>query len=102
MKLEKAVTSLSALAQESRIQIFRLLLQHENGVSAGEIAEQLGIPATTLSFHLSQLKQAGLIESSKDGRSIIYSANKKKAKKLTKFVLGKDLDEKEDSDNFRL
>jgi DNA-binding transcriptional ArsR family regulator len=75
MKLndKQAVTALSALAQESRLQAFRLLVRHgESGLPAGEIAEALGVPPATLSFHLSQLAQSGLIDSRRNGRSIIY------------------------------
>jgi len=89
LKENKVLQALSALAQESRLAIFRLLMEKNEGVPAGQIAEELGIPATTMSFHLSQLKNAGLIESHKDGRSIIYSANRKRAKKMTKYVLAK-------------
>jgi len=93
MKSEKAVVALSALAQESRLAVFRLLLEEGGGVSAGDIAEKLGVPATTMSFHLSQLKNSGLITSEKKGRQIIYSANKKKVKKLAGFISGKDIAE---------
>jgi DNA-binding transcriptional ArsR family regulator len=75
MKLndKQAVTALAALAQESRLQAFRLLVRHgEKGLPAGEIAEALGVPPATLSFHLSQLAQGGLIDSRRNGRSISY------------------------------
>jgi ArsR family transcriptional regulator len=75
MKLndKQAVTALAALAQESRIQAFRLLVRHgERGLPAGEIAEALGVPPASLSFHLSQLTQGGLIDSRRNGRSISY------------------------------
>lgn len=78
MKLndKQAVTALGALAQESRLQAFRLLVRHgEKGIPAGEIAEALGVPPATLSFHLSQLAQGGLIDSRRNGRSIIYFVN---------------------------
>jgi DNA-binding transcriptional ArsR family regulator len=89
MKEERVLQALSALAQESRLAVFRYLMEHQDGVSAGDISEALGIPATTMSFHLSQLKNAGLIDSYKDGRSIIYSANRKRAKKMAKYILAK-------------
>ena len=75
MKLndKQAVAALAALAQESRLQAFRLLVRHgEKGLPAGEIAEALGVPPATLSFHLSQLAQGGLIDSRRSGRSISY------------------------------
>ncbi len=89
MKNKKALIILSALAQESRLEVFLLLLNEDNGLAVSEIIEILEIAPTTLSFHLSQLKSAGLIKAEKDGRSIIYSANKKKVKKLAKLITGK-------------
>src|SRR5579872_418865 len=70
-----AVASLAALAQGSRLDIFRLLVQAgPDGLPAGQIGERLGLPAATLSFHLNQLRQAGLVTFRRDGRSLIYSA----------------------------
>ena len=87
MKLNKAISALDALAQESRLLIFRLLMeQGEAGLSAGSIAEQLQIAPATLSFHLSQLSAARLLESHKEGRSVIYKANVKRVRKLAKFL----------------
>jgi ArsR family transcriptional regulator len=74
MNVKAAVTALTALAQESRLKVFRLLVRAgEDGRVAGEIASQLGIPAATLTFHLKELRHAGLIESNREGRSIRYS-----------------------------
>jgi DNA-binding transcriptional ArsR family regulator len=74
MEVKTAVTALMALAQESRLRIFRLLVRvGADGLAAGEIAEKLGIPAATLTFHLKELSHAGLIESKREGRSIRYS-----------------------------
>lgn len=74
MKITQAVTALTALAQESRLQIFRLLVRKgADGLAAGEIAEKLNIPGATLTFHLKELVHAGLIESRREGRSIRYS-----------------------------
>jgi ArsR family transcriptional regulator, arsenate/arsenite/antimonite-responsive transcriptional repressor len=71
-----AVTALSALAQEHRLEIFRLLVSEGvNGVPAGHIGEKLGIPLSTLSFHLGQLKNAGLINCRRESRTLFYSAN---------------------------
>ena len=76
MELEESVTALAALAHESRLAVFRLLVEAgPDGLPAGAIADRLGIASTTLSFHLSQLSHAGLAMSRRDGRSIIYSAN---------------------------
>jgi DNA-binding transcriptional ArsR family regulator len=68
------VAALAALAQESRLAVFRLLVQRgPRGLAAGQIGERLGIPGPTLSFHLAQLGHAGLVSSRRDGRSIIYA-----------------------------
>lgn len=76
MKTTEAVAALSALAQESRLDIYRLLVQAgPTGLPAGQIGEQVGLPSPTLSFHLAQLKHAGLVTYRRDGRSIIYAAN---------------------------
>ena len=76
MESSIVIAALSALAQESRLAIFRMLVaEGQPGLAAGEIAQRLQIPAATLSFHLSQLRHAGLIESRREERSIIYSAN---------------------------
>ena len=76
MEISIAVSALSALAQESRLEVFRLLVQTgENGIPAGKIGEQLDLPLSTLSFHLNQLKQAGLITCRREGRTLFYSAN---------------------------
>jgi ArsR family transcriptional regulator len=73
MKLIDAVAALSALAQPSRLEVFRLLVRTgEAGCCAGEIAEQLDLPKPTLSFHLKELARAELIEAQRDGRTIIY------------------------------
>ena len=74
MNSQEAVLKLAALSQESRIEIFRLLVrQAKAGLKAGEIAEQMQIQPNTLSFHLKELTSAGLIQSQRQGRSIIYS-----------------------------
>jgi DNA-binding transcriptional ArsR family regulator len=71
-----AIRRLSALAQESRLAVFRLLIQAgRDGVPAGDIARTLEIPANTLSAQLSILANAGLIGSRREGRSIIYTAD---------------------------
>lgn len=76
MKADGAVEALGALAQEHRLALFRLLVQAgEGGLSAGAIAEALGVPNSSLSFHLAQLKNAGLILQERQHRSLIYRAN---------------------------
>lgn len=76
MKKSNAIAALGALAQETRLDIFRLLVQKgPKGLAAGEIGERLGQPSPTLSFHLNQLRFAGLVISRRESRSIIYSAN---------------------------
>ena len=74
METQNAVAALAALAQETRLDVFRLLVQAgPEGVPAGEIAEALGLPSASLSFHLKELKSAGLARCERDGRSRIYS-----------------------------
>lgn len=74
--MKAAVQSLAALAQESRLGIFRLLVEAgPEGMNAGAIAEALSLPAATLSFHVAQLARAGLVESRQESRFIYYSAN---------------------------
>jgi DNA-binding transcriptional ArsR family regulator len=71
-----AVAALGALAQEHRLALFRLLVQAGgDGLAAGAIADRLGIPNSSLSFHLAQLSRAGLIRSERRHRSIIYRAD---------------------------
>jgi DNA-binding transcriptional ArsR family regulator len=75
MEIKAAVNALSALAQETRLSIFRTLVQAgSQGVAAGELARDLGVVANTLSAHLNVLDHAGLVQSRRVGRSIIYSA----------------------------
>jgi len=76
MEMKSVVTALAALAQESRLAVFRLLVQagHE-GLSVGRIGEALGIPPSSLSFHMKELSHAGLVSSRQEGRYVIYAAN---------------------------
>jgi ArsR family transcriptional regulator len=72
----KAIAALAALAQESRLAVFRLLVTcGPGGMAASKIGEQLGIPASSLSFHLKELSHAGLIQSRQEGRFVIYAAS---------------------------
>lgn len=75
MKTIDAVTALAALAQESRLAIYRLLVQAgPEGMAAGAIADKLGVPPATLSFHLKELSRASLVTSRQEGRYVIYAA----------------------------
>ena len=76
MDVAAAVVALGALAQEHRLALFRLLVQAgQDGMAAGAIAGRLGIPNSSLSFHLAQLRGAGLITQERQHRSLIYRAN---------------------------
>jgi DNA-binding transcriptional ArsR family regulator len=88
MKATHAVNSLAALAQETRLGIFRLLVRHSpKGLPAGTIAHRLRLPGPTLSFHLNVLAAADLVEASKNGRSISYSAKLDSINRLTGFLM---------------
>lgn len=76
MKTPQAVKALAALAQDTRLAIYRLLVQQgPEGLSAGTIAERLEIAGATLSFHLKELAHAGMVDSRQEGRFVFYSAN---------------------------
>jgi ArsR family transcriptional regulator, arsenate/arsenite/antimonite-responsive transcriptional repressor len=82
-----AVEALAALAQETRLAIFRLLVQNgPQGLAAGEIAEKIGVPAPTLSFHLKELARAGLLRSRQDRRYVIYTADFENMLALVAFL----------------
>ena len=75
MDRRQAIAALGALAQETRLDLFRLLVSAgPNGLPAGTIAERLGVPPSSLSFHLAQLSHAGLIVQRRLSRQLIYSA----------------------------
>jgi ArsR family transcriptional regulator, arsenate/arsenite/antimonite-responsive transcriptional repressor len=87
MKSTEVVPALAALAQENRLDVFRLLVQAgPEGMAAGHIADKLGIVAATLSFHLAQLKHAGLVKVRRDGRSLIYAADYARMNGLIDFL----------------
>ena len=87
MNVKEAVAALSALAQESRLQAFRLLVRTgPGGLPAGRIAEALSVPAATLSFHLKELTSAGLLESRREGRSVIYRLRVDGIRSLMSFL----------------
>jgi DNA-binding transcriptional ArsR family regulator len=76
MKKSSVIAALAALAQDTRLDIFRLLVQKgPEGLPAGDIGARLKQPSPTMSFHLNQLRFAGLVTSRRESRSIIYSAN---------------------------
>lgn len=76
MDTKNVITALAALAQESRLGVFRLLVRiGPEGLAASKIAEQLMIPPSSLSFHLKELTHAGLVIPRQDGRFIIYAVN---------------------------
>lgn len=88
MEVKTAVVALAALAQESRLRAFRLLVRAgERGLAAGEIADELAIPPATLTFHLKELSHAGLIESRRDGRRIVYSLSTEGVRELMEYLL---------------
>jgi len=75
MEQTDALAALAALAQENRLDVFRLLVQAgPNGLAAGAVAEKLSLAPNTLSFHLDRLRTAGLISVKREGRSLIYAA----------------------------
>jgi ArsR family transcriptional regulator, arsenate/arsenite/antimonite-responsive transcriptional repressor len=75
MEKEQAIAALAALAQENRLDAFRLLVQAgPEGMAAGEVAAALDVPANTLSFHFDRLRNAGLVKVQRQSRSLIYSA----------------------------
>ena len=87
MKTTKAVSALAALAQDTRLGVFRLLVQQgASGMAAGEIAERLRISPASLSFHLKELAHAALVTSRQDGRFIFYSANYAEMNRLLGFL----------------
>jgi DNA-binding transcriptional ArsR family regulator len=87
METKTVVKALAALAQESRLAIFRLLMQAgPEGVTATRISEQVGVPPSSLSFHLKELVHAQLINSRQEGRFMIYSANYTAMNQLLRFL----------------
>jgi DNA-binding transcriptional ArsR family regulator len=88
MEISAALNALTALSQETRLRAFRILLEHgREGIASGELSAKLGIPQNTLSFHLTQLRNAGLATSRKHSRSVIYYANIEAMEKLIAFLV---------------
>jgi ArsR family transcriptional regulator len=87
MKKANVIAALGAIAQETRLDIFRMLVQKgPEGLPAGEIGARLGQPSPTMSFHLNQLRFAGLVKSRRESRSIIYCANFKAMTDLVGYL----------------
>lgn len=87
METYHAIKALAALAQESRLAIFRLLVQvGPDGLAAGKISEELNIPPATLSFHLKELSHAELLTSRQESRFVIYAANYQAMTGLVDFL----------------
>lgn len=88
MENESAIPALGALAQATRLDVFRLLVRHEpDGLAAGEIARQLDVPQNTMSAHLGILARAGLVRSERYSRSIIYRADLDALRALMLFLV---------------
>jgi DNA-binding transcriptional ArsR family regulator len=87
MEKQNVVSALAALAQETRLDVFRLLVRAgPDGLSAGAIGDTLEIPSATLSFHLKELKNAGLVRCERAGRSRIYSPDFAAVGELLRFL----------------
>lgn len=88
MESEAVILALAALAQSTRLDVFRLLVSREpTGIAAGEIARELAVPANTMSAHLSVLTRAGLVRSERRSRSIIYRADLEHFRSVATFLL---------------
>lgn len=88
MDVSEATKSFGALAQETRLEVFRLLVRvGSSGMAAGDIARALDVPQNTMSSHLAVMVNAGLLESRREGRSIIYGVDLKGTQALLTFLL---------------
>jgi ArsR family transcriptional regulator len=88
MEQEQAILAFAALAQSTRLGVFRLLVKHEpEGLPAGEIAKAIAVPQNTMSAHLAVLARAGLVMSERRSRSIIYRADLATLQSLTSFMV---------------
>src|SRR6266576_5558123 len=88
MDPENAILALAALAQPTRLDVFRLLVQHEpEGLAAGDIAKALAVPQNTMSSHLAILSRAGLVTARRFSRSIVYRADLKAFQAVVLFML---------------
>ena len=87
MEKPDAVAALAALAQDNRLDVFRLLVQAgPEGMAAGAVAEALDLAPNTLTFHFDRLRMAGLVTARRDGRSIIYAAQFEAMNALIAFL----------------
>jgi ArsR family transcriptional regulator, arsenate/arsenite/antimonite-responsive transcriptional repressor len=88
MESEQAILALAALAQSTRLDVFRLLVKHEpDGLAAGDIAKALAVPQNTMSSHLSILSRAGLVTAQRFSRSIVYRAELARFQEVVLFML---------------
>jgi ArsR family transcriptional regulator, arsenate/arsenite/antimonite-responsive transcriptional repressor len=88
MDIDFAIKSFTALSQETRLQALLVLVKHgKQGLAAGDLAEKISVPQNTLSFHLSNLRNAGLVKSRKEKNSIIYYADISAIQGLAQFLL---------------
>jgi ArsR family transcriptional regulator len=88
MESEGAILALAALAQSTRLDVFRLLVKHEpDGLAAGDIAKALAVPQNTMSSHLSILSRTGLVSAQRFGRSIVYRAELARFQQVVLFML---------------
>jgi DNA-binding transcriptional ArsR family regulator len=87
MEEKRAIKAFAALAQEHRLQVFRLLVRHApHGLPAGQIAAHVGVPASTMSTHLAQLERAGLLRSWREQRRILYAVETEGIRQLVLFL----------------
>ena len=88
MESEQVILALAALAQSTRLEVFRLLVKHEpEGLAAGDIARAIAVPQNTMSSHLSVLSRAGLVSAQRFGRSIVYRADMTRLQDVVLFML---------------
>lgn len=88
MNRGQALSAFSALSQDTRLSIIRLLVQAgPDGLAAGEVADEIGVSASNLSFHLKELQHAGLVAARREARSIIYSADYTVLRNLIGFLM---------------
>ena len=93
MEKTEALDAFSALSQQTRLEVFQLLVRKEpDGLPAGDIADALGVPQNTLSTHLAILTRAGLTVSERQSRSIIYRAATGRVRELTHFLVAQCCD----------
>jgi ArsR family transcriptional regulator len=87
MEKHTAIAALAALAQDNRLDVFRLLVKAgHSGMAAGQVAKTLGLPPNTLSFHFDRLRQAGLVTVRRESRSLIYAAQFETMNTLIDFL----------------